>query len=216
MERAVLFDCDGVLVDSENGLAKIAAVTLKKYYDIPAKPEDFLAFIGMGEDNYIGGVARKYNRTYTLDMKEKTYDEYIKTGKTYVEAMPGAKELVQKLRKEGFKVAMATSADMPKVIVNLEILGMTESDFDALITGNDVENKKPDPDIYLTAARHCGISPENCIVVEDAVSGVTAGKRAGMKVIGITSSLPADLLMETGADKIVTNMKELDGVIHEI
>lgn len=214
MERAILFDCDGVLVDSEDGLAKIAAFVLNNYFDIPAVPEDFAPYIGTGEDTYIGSVVKKYGRIFSQEMKKAIYTEYDNLAIRYVSPMEGAKELVARLRREGFKVAMASSADSRKVHINLTVLGMTPSDFDAVITGSDVKKKKPDPDIYLTAAKRCGVGPENCIVVEDATSGVTAGKSAGMKVIGITSSVPDEVLRSYGADFIVSTLKEVDEVIH--
>lgn len=216
MERAVLFDCDGVLVDSEAGLSKIASFVLNNHFGIPSIPEDFNPYIGMGEDMYIGEVVRKYNKTYIFEMKEEIYNQYINLALQYVNPMEGAREMVLKLREEGFKVAVASSADLQKVVVNLKILGLDHSDFDAVITGSDVKNKKPDPEIYLTAAKSCGVKPENCIVVEDATSGVASGKSAGMKVIGVTSSVAALILKSFGADFTVDTMNDLYGVIHGI
>jgi len=214
MERAILFDCDGVLVNSEEGLSKIASLVLNKYYNIPAVPEDFAQYIGTGEDTYIGGVVEKYGGIYIQDMKRKIYEEYNILALQYVPPMTGAKELVGRLRREGNKVALASSADLTKVNINLNILAMNHSDFDVVITGSDVTKKKPDPDIYLIAADRCGVKPENCIVVEDATSGVLSGKRAGMKVIGITSSVSDRVLKSFGADCTVATIQELDEVIH--
>lgn len=214
MKQAVLFDCDGVLVDSEEGLSKIAAFVLETYFDIPAKPADFAPFIGTGEDSYIGEVVRKYKGVYIQEMKNRIYTEYIESAQQYVEAVFGAKELILKLRAEGIKVAVASSADLPKVDVNLKILGLNHEDFDAVITGSDVSNKKPDPDIYLTAAAKCGVKAKDCIVIEDATSGVQAGKNAGMFVIGFTSSVKPETLILHGADKTVATMHEMDGIIH--
>jgi HAD superfamily hydrolase (TIGR01509 family) len=216
MEQAVLFDCDGVLVDSEEGLSKIASFVLNRHYDIPAVPEDFAQYIGTGEDSYIGGVVRKYDREYIFEMKKSIYDEYDSLAVQYVPPMDGAREIILKLRSEGFKVALVSSADLKKVNINLKILGLDHSDFDAVLSGNDVENKKPEPDIYLTAADRCKAKPGNCIVVEDATSGVISGKRAGMKVIGFTSSVEEIVLKSFGADHTVKTMAELYEVIHAI
>lgn len=215
MTLAVLFDCDGVLVDSENGLAKISSHVLNTYYKIPSIPSDFTPFIGMGEDAYIGGVVEKYGQIYTFDMKHKIYEEYINIAKEFVDPMPGAKSLIEKLKTAGIKVCVASSADLPKVLVNLEVLGLDASSFDAVITGSDVVNKKPDPQIYLTAAQKCGALPVNCIVVEDAVSGVISGTRADMRVVGLTSSLSSETLMSNGATITVDSMGELDDVLFQ-
>lgn len=216
MEQAILFDCDGVLLDSEGGLSIIAADVLHRNYNIPAKPEDFLPFIGTGEDSYIGGVVKKYGFEFTPDMKQDVYVEYINKAHLYIKAFEGAKELIGKLRREGYKVALASSADEIKVEANLRIMDMQRSDFDAVITGSDIDKKKPDPEIYLVAAAKCNAAPENCIVVEDAVSGVLAGMNAKMKIIGFTSSLSSAILEANGAACTVSNYKELDEVIHEI
>lgn len=216
MKRAVLFDCDGVLVNSEEGLAKIAAYVLNHYFNIPAVPEDFAQYIGTGEDSYIGGVVRKYGREYIYEMKNKIYEEYGRLAAEYVPSVAGGRELIGALRRQGYKVALASSADQTKVDINLKILGMDRKDFDAVLSGSDVAKKKPDPDIYLTAASYCHIEPCDCIVVEDATSGVQSGKSAGMTVIGIPSSVPPEILRSFGADHIAETMEKLDEVIHAI
>ncbi|NCU26460.1 hypothetical protein EOM86_07025 [Candidatus Nomurabacteria bacterium] len=77
MFDTILFDCDGVIVDSEKGLSMIAADVLRSTFGIPAIASDFQEFIGMGEDGYIGGVVRKHGGVYTIDMKEEIYRQYI-------------------------------------------------------------------------------------------------------------------------------------------
>ena len=104
----MIFDCDGVLVDSEVGLSKIAAFVLNTYFDIPAVPEDFAPYIGTGEDTYIGSVAAKYGKAVSQEMKTKIYAEYEHLALKYVTPMEGAKDLVARLRGEGMKVAMAS------------------------------------------------------------------------------------------------------------
>ena len=216
MNRAVLFDCDGVLVDSEDGLSKIAAYVLNTFYNLPATPDDFIPFIGTGEDIYIGEVVRKHSGLYIQEMKSKIYNEYIQSAKKYVDPIKGARDLIVNLRNLGYKVAVASSADLPKVDVNLQILGLDYCDFDAVITGNDVEKKKPAPDIYLVASKKCNVLPVNCIVVEDATSGVLSGKKAGMTVVGFTSSVSEALLKSSGADYTVSTMAELGILLTEL
>lgn len=216
MERAVLFDCDGVLVDSECGLSRIATHVLNHHFDIPAVPEDFIPYLGTGENTYIGEVVRKYGHAYIPRMQEVIYSQYLDLASQYVIAVEGAKALVLKLRMEGYKIAVASSANWTKLDKNLSIVGLASSDFDARISGDDVHKQKPDPEIFLLAARRCGILPANCIVVEDAASGVLSGKSAGMTVIGFTSTVTAEVLKSAGADITASTMKELDEVIHGI
>ena len=84
-------------------------------------------------------------------MKKKIYEEYDNLAPQYVPPIEGARQIILKLRGEGFKVALVSSADLKKVNINLKILGLDHADFDAVLSGNDVEKKKPEPDIYLTA-----------------------------------------------------------------
>lgn len=210
--RAVLFDCDGVLVDSEPALARIAALALRDF-GLPAEAEDFAQYIGMGEDVYIGGVARKYGGTLSPEMKAHVYDKYIELCAEFVHPMPGAIQLIRRLQAAGFRLAMATSADHVKAMANLALLDLGEAGFDAVITGTDVDRKKPFPDIYLLAADKCGVSPANAYVVEDAESGIQAAKAAGMRTIALTSSLPSDRLSAAGADDIIDTLDAVSAIV---
>jgi HAD superfamily hydrolase (TIGR01509 family) len=127
--------------------------------------------------------------------------------------MPGVTELLRALRSAGWSLAMATSADQVKAMANLRILGMENQGFDAVVTGDDVHLKKPHPDIYLEAAGRCGVAPGDAWVIEDAESGVRSGKAAGMRVIGLTSTLPASRLLAAGADAVVDRLDQVACVL---
>lgn len=210
--EAVLFDMDGVLVDSETPLMKCAIDHLKNKYGINAKFEDFADFVGKGEDAAIGGVVRKNGGTYLPQMKDECYEIYIQLAETIVDAAPGMAELLPKL-KENYKLAVASSADRRKVDVNIRVLGVEESVFDAVITGSDITNKKPDPEIYLKAAAAVGVEPENCLVVEDAVAGIESGKAAGCKVVGVVGSFDAKTLKSAGADFVVDTTADIKNLL---
>lgn len=210
--QAVFFDCDGVLVDSEPAMARAGALALRDF-GLPVEPEDFTPYIGTGEDTYIGNVVRKHGGTVVPKMKEHLYEKYVEICQTYVPPMPGASALVRQLRKNGYRVAMVTSADQIKADANLRVLGLAVSDFDAVVTGSDVSRKKPFPDIYLYAAEHCGVDPLRALVVEDAESGVQSACAAGMRAIGLTSSLTAERLLTAGAHKIVGRLDELASLL---
>lgn len=210
--EAILFDMDGVLVDSETPLMKCCIDHLKTKYGINAKFEDFADFVGKGEDAAIGGVVEKNGGTYLPQMKDECYEIYIQLAKSIVEAAPGMAELLPKL-KESYKLAVASSADRRKVDVNISVLGVEESVFDAVITGSDITNKKPDPEIYIKVAAAVGVKPENCLVVEDAVAGIQAGKAAGCKVVGVKGSFDKETLKNAGADFVVDTTKDIEKLI---
>jgi beta-phosphoglucomutase len=207
MIKGVLFDMDGVLVDSEEYICR-AAIEMFQENGIDVKPEDFLPFVGMGENKYLGGVALKYWMNADIEeIKLRTYQIYEKIVKGKLQPLPGALDFIKKCRHNGFKLALATSADRYKMEINLKEMGLSESSFDTTVNGLEVERRKPFPDIYLEAAARLGLRPEECLVVEDAVSGVKAGKAAGCKCLALTTSFKAEDLNE--ADWICKNLAEV-------
>ncbi len=206
MIEGVLFDMDGVLVDSEPFICQ-AAIKMFEEMGIETKKEDFTPFVGAGEDRYIGGVAEKYGITLDLaQAKKRTYEIYGELIKGNMKPLPGAEEFIGKCRKKGLKIALATSADRTKMEANLGVMNMPLSVFDAVVNGLDVERKKPFPDIYLKAAELIGVSPSKCLVVEDAVNGVEAAKAAGCRCLAITSSFSREELGK--ADWFAGNLAE--------
>lgn len=207
MIKGVLFDMDGVLVDSEEFICR-AAIAMFRENGIDVKPEDFLPFVGMGENKYLGGVALKYWMNADIEeIKARTYNIYGEITKGKLHPLPGAVDFVKSCRKRGFKLALATSADRFKMEVNLREIGLSESSFDTTVNGLEVDRKKPFPDIYLEAAARLGLRPEECLVVEDAVSGVRSGKAAGCKCLALTTSFKAEELIE--ADWICDTLAEV-------
>lgn len=207
MIKGVLFDMDGVLVDSEEYICR-AAIEMFLEKRINANPEDFLPFVGMGENRYIGGVAEKYNLKVDIaEVKARTYEIYEIITHGRLNPLPGAIEFVKRCRDSGFRLALATSADRVKMEINLREIGLSVKSFDATINGLEVERKKPFPDIYIAAAERIGLRPAECLVVEDAVSGVKAAKSAGCKCLAVTTSFSKDKLYE--ADWICDSLENV-------
>jgi HAD superfamily hydrolase (TIGR01509 family) len=196
MIRGVLFDMDGVLTDSEPFICK-AAIMMFRELGYEVESDDFMPFVGMGENRYIGGVAEKYGISVDIDkVKARTYEIFSIIVRNQLAPLPGIKEFISKCRKKNLKIALATSADKVKMDVNLKEIGIPPLTFDSVITGLEVENKKPFPDIYLKAASSLGLQPQECLVVEDAVSGIKAGKTAGCRCLAVTTSFDASALSE--------------------
>jgi len=196
MIKGVLFDMDGVLVDSEPFICK-AAIMMFSELGVRVLPEDFHPFVGMGENRYIGGVAENHGVIVDIEeVKARTYEIYEMIVRGKLSPLPGTHEFISECRKKGLKLALATSADRGKMEVNLREIGLPSETFHAIITGLDVENKKPFPDIYIKAAKSIGLEPQECLVVEDAVSGIKSGKSAGCRCLAVTSSFEASALYE--------------------
>lgn len=177
----ILFDMDGVLMDSEPVITQAAMLGLKEF-GVDAAYEDFHEFTGMGEDKFIGGVAQKHGVTYHTGMKKRVYDIYLEIVsadnlRVYEQTIPALKAL----KARGVRMALASSADHVKIAANLRVAGLDGGVFDVIIGGEDVANKKPAPDIYLLAAERLGCDPAHCLVIEDSAIGLAAAKAAGMR-----------------------------------
>jgi HAD superfamily hydrolase (TIGR01509 family) len=119
------------------------------------------------------------------------------------------REFVKACRDAGLKTAVASSADIVKVNGNLAEIGLAPKDyFDAVVCGEDVQRKKPAPDIFLLAAKRIGLESRDCLVVEDAPNGVQAAKSAGSRCLGITSSFDESTLRKAGADDILPDLRD--------
>jgi len=196
MIKGVLFDMDGVLADSEQFICK-AAIMMFAELGFKVEPDDFKPFVGTGENSYIGGVAGKYGiEVDIIKAKARTYEIYQTIIRGNLKPLPGAAEMVSKCHNLGLKLALATSADRIKMQANLNEIGIPASSFDATVTGLDVVNKKPYPDIYIKAAGKLGLRAAECLVVEDAVSGITAARRAGCRCLAVSTSFAAEMLSE--------------------
>ena len=210
--KAILFDMDGVLIESEF-LMRHSAIQALAEYGITAKHEDFREFTGMGEDMFVGGVAQKYGHTYTFDMKERAYDYFGAQVKELAHVPAGVKEMLEALHKKGLVMAVCSAADLRKVKYNIKAIGVDESIFSALVTGSDVERKKPFPDIYLKGAQLIGMDPKDCLVVEDAVSGIKAAHAAGMDAVGVPTTFSKEELQErVHPEYLLNEIKELTGL----
>ncbi|MCX7643542.1 MAG: HAD family phosphatase, partial [Armatimonadetes bacterium] len=122
--------------------------------------------------------------------------------------LPGAMELIRGLKELGFKLVIASSTPKINIAFAIEQLNLGEL-FDAFVGAEDVRQGKPDPEVFLAAARKVGVPPERCVVFEDAVAGVIAAKRGGMKCVAVTTTNPRKSLQEAGADLVVDSLNEL-------
>jgi len=210
--KAVIFDMDGVIVDSEKVITKSCIMALKNW-NIACKKDDFKPFTGMGEDAFIGGVANKYGIAYDLAMKKLAYEIYIDIVDKEITLYDGVSELIDYLKKKGYKLALASSADMIKVKANLNAANIPLKVFDSLQCGNMVKNKKPAPDIFLQAAKAINVKEDQCIVIEDALSGIIAAKAANMYSVAVLSSFSKNDFIPLSPNYIINNTVELKNIL---
>ncbi len=211
--KAILFDMDGVLVDSEEYIFEAARLMFAEH-GVIVQPQDALPFVGTGENSYISGIGRANGFEVEIERdKARTYQIYGEITHGKLKPLPGTASFIQQCKLNGLKLAVASSADRIKIEINLREIGIPADTFDAIVSGEDVERKKPFPDIYLLAAQKLGMQPEDCLVVEDAVSGVKAAKAAGAKCLALTTSFSAEKLTE--ADVIRASLEmDLEELFH--
>lgn len=196
---------DGVLVDSEEFICK-AAIAMFKERGIDVRPDDFIPFVGSGENRYLGGVADKYNLNYNIDeIKARTYAIYESITRGNLQPLEGVRDFIAKCKAKGLKIAVATSADKIKMEINLREIGLSTETFDATVNGLEVDRKKPFPDIFEIAAQKLGLIASECLVVEDAINGIEAAKAAGARCLGLTTSFTSEQLQK--ADWIAPTLK---------
>ncbi len=206
MIKGILFDMDGVLLDSEEYITR-AGVLMFKEKGFTVKTSDFKPFTGMGENRFLGGVAERYNIPFDLEKdKARAYAIYREITRGRLKPLQGVTDFIRRCRKKHLKLAVATSADEVKMLINLRETGLKEDLFDTLVNGLEVEHKKPHPEIYLLAAKRLGLDPKECLVVEDAISGMKAARAAGCKCLMLTSSFPAEAFDQ--ADWVVSDLGE--------
>ncbi len=210
MKWALIFDVDGVVADTEALNAQASVLMMRELYNVEVQPEDYRPFVGTGDERYVEGVAEKYgveiNTEAAVERRRENFFKLLHDNP--LPAMPGVMEIVQAARVSAdVRLAIATSGNKDKQFPVIEGTGLKLEWFDAVITGDDVTKKKPDPQIYLITARKLGITPERCIVFEDAPAGVAAAKAAGMICVAVTSSVEADRLAD--ADLVVPSLADL-------
>jgi HAD superfamily hydrolase (TIGR01509 family) len=192
---------DGVLCDSEPFICEAAMRMFARRHGIRVHAEDFLPFVGAGEDRYLGGVGEKYGLAMDLQAdKKRTYEIYLEIIRGRLHPLAGVREFIADCRGLGMRLAVATSADEIKMQGNLREIGLSPETFDAVVNGLQVTRKKPHPEIFLRAIRQLAIQPGQSLVVEDAPNGILAGRAAGARCLGLTTSFSTDALRDAGAD----------------
>ncbi|MFT4073228.1 MAG: HAD family phosphatase [Dysgonamonadaceae bacterium] len=192
----VLFDMDGVLIDTESQYDEFWAEANQKFQigipDIAQKVKGFT----------LSSVISTYFSNRSNDVKQAVANQLIECERNmHFPDVNGASQFVQSLKDAGVKIALVTSSQNTKMEAVYRDKHF-DTIFDAIVTADDITIGKPDPMCYLLAAKRLGYTPENCFVMEDALSGIAAGNAAGMKVIGLSTTNPTHVI-EDKVQKVI-------------
>lgn len=210
--KYVIFDMDGVIVNSEPVIMKAALSALKEG-GIPASVNDFTEFIGAGEEHFIIGPCRRAGREDLIgEITERMFCHFESTIDE-MKVFPSSKPLIESLKDRGLTLALVSSAAERKLNASLKAADIDPKNFKVILSGSDVTEKKPSPMPYLLAAERLSAEPGDCLVIEDALSGVKSAKSAGMSCAAVTTSFKAEELLSAGADCVVDDIAELLKII---
>jgi len=182
---AVLFDCDGVLVDSEPITNGVLREVLNEAGWALSPAECMQIFIGKAVRDERARIERETGQALTDEWMRAFYARRDERLRAELRAMDGALEAVRAAhRHTAGRIACASGADKAKVVMQIEMAGMHPYFEDRIFSGHDLPRSKPHPDVYLAAAAHVGIEPASCLVIEDTATGAQAGLAAGATVWG--------------------------------
>ena len=196
MPDLVIFDCDGVLVDSEPIANRTLALMLGELGLELTQPQMFENFVGYSIPHCLQVIERLLGRPPPDNFRSELQARTFAAFRTELHAMPGVCDALDRLEQP---YCVASSGDHEKMRTTLGITGLLPRFEGKLYSVTQVARGKPAPDVYLYAAAQCGVEPQRCMVVEDTPPGVTAGAAAGMKVLGFCAHTPKDMLLRAGA-----------------
>ena len=207
--KAVIFDMDGIIFDSERAYIKCWD-PIEKEYNIPDLNETLYKCIGVNSNMARDIFLEKYGDDFPLEKFQKIASvnmrNLVDSGK--LEKKEGIDDLLEYLKNEDIVIAVASSTKSEAVKHELELANILDY-FETVIGGDMVTKSKPEPDIFLEAAKKIGVNPKDCLVIEDSYNGIRAAKAAGMTAFMVPDLLEPNDEMREKADKIFTSLVEV-------
>jgi HAD superfamily hydrolase (TIGR01509 family) len=187
MMKAVIFDMDGVISDTEPGYA-YATIDFMHELGLEVTSEYLSSFVGVTNAVLWQTVMKDFGFQRSIDdcIAEVDKRRAALEAKNGLHPLPGVIDLIKRFSSQGLLLAVASSNSMPEIMRVTDAFQIRHY-FHALIAGTECAHSKPEPDIFLKAAESLKVSPEECLVIEDSANGILAAKRAGMKSIGFAN-----------------------------
>jgi HAD superfamily hydrolase (TIGR01509 family) len=209
----VIFDCDGVLVDSERLTVAVEARMLTEMGWPITVDEVVRRFVGGSSDTMLAEIERHLGPELTVEFDRRSTDEIIATFNAELQPIEGVHALVQALHRADVPTCIASSGSHRKMDLTLGLTDLRPLFEGRIYSGSEVERGKPWPDLFLHAARSMGADPGRCVVVEDSINGARAAIAAGMRCYGFGGGLSARSDLEATGAVVFDTMAELQTVL---
>jgi beta-phosphoglucomutase len=207
---AVIFDMDGVLIDSGAHHRAAWRALLAELGEEPAHPEYWRLTIGRPSEEALPLLlGRRVPEHESWRLARRKRDLYVSFARAGMVSVAGVREFVAALSRLGIPRAVGTSASRFDVDRMLSGVGLRRH-FDVIVTADDVTQGKPDPEVYELAAARLGMPAEACIVFEDSLVGIVAARRAGMRAIGVTTAHSEEELRQAGAESVIADFEGIE------
>jgi len=213
--RSVIFDMDGIIIDSEPLYEESLDIALENF-GVPVPPRsEYAKYKGRSGAEVFKEIADENgNRFEAKDIQLDSIKNFERLAREKVDIFPGTLEFLEFARGRYEKIGLATSSmkHIQEMIFQKFPLGQF---FDAVITADDITKHKPDPEPYLVTTKLLSLSPQECMVIEDTFHGVNSSKSAGCYTVGIPNTFSEERLLAAGAHLVVKNFQELESLIQK-
>lgn len=209
----VIFDCDGVLVDSERLSVEMEVEILADLGWEITPPEIVERFLGISDEDYLALVEREIGRPLPEGWHEQVTARFRETFERELTAIPGIAQSLGELESAGIKTCVASSGSHEKIRHSLGLTGLLPHFEGRIFSAVDVKRGKPAPDLFLHAARSLGVEPERAVVVEDSPYGLEGAKAAGMTAVAYAGGLVPLGRLQLAGVTVIDDMAELAQLI---
>ncbi len=215
MIEHIIFDCDGVLIDSEPLSMRVDVELLAEAGVAMSEEEAHRRFVGLTFEAMIETVEHEYAVKFPVGLLAEKDRRLLALYERELKSVPG---IGRALSAMAHPASIASNSPRRRIIEALRITGLTSFFGANIITFEDVSRPKPEPDVFLEAARRAGVAPAKCLAIEDSATGVTAAHRAGCRVLGFTGShgdpgAHGPRLLGLGAETVFSRMADLPGLV---
>ncbi len=209
---AIMFDLDGVIIDTEPLHARTKRMAFEQF-GVRVPDNMYAEFMGRSDEDMVEGIVKQFGPP-SLEWREvlARKHELFNALESEIDLIPGAAEFIASAGSHFDKLALVTSATRRNQEYALRRFGL-ESFFDVIVTAEDITRTKPDPEPYLAGVSRLGVAAESCLVLEDSTNGIVSANAAGCAVVAITTSFTAEELAKASPRNVVSNYDELASLL---